>query len=135
VRVVLDANVLISATLSPNGKPAELLRAWQRGDFELIVSRALLQELATAFAYPKLRRRVRRERANALISLFEESATVALDPGSLPGIRARDPDDDYLLVLAEQEGAALVSGDEHLLKLAPAVPVYSPASFLELLQG
>ena len=38
MRAVLDANVLISAILSPRGSPAGLLRAWQAGEFEPVHS-------------------------------------------------------------------------------------------------
>lgn len=45
-RVVIDSNVLISARLSPRGAPGRLLAAWLAGRFELIVSPALLAEMA-----------------------------------------------------------------------------------------
>jgi predicted nucleic acid-binding protein len=38
VRAVLAANVIISAHLPPDGPPARLIREWQAGAFELIVS-------------------------------------------------------------------------------------------------
>jgi PIN domain len=56
VRAVLDANVLISAILSPRGTPARLLLAWQAGAFDLVVSPALLAILRHTLAYPKLER-------------------------------------------------------------------------------
>jgi predicted nucleic acid-binding protein len=48
VRAVLDPNVIISGLLSPAGNAAQLLAAWGRGEFELIVSNGLLEELARA---------------------------------------------------------------------------------------
>jgi len=50
VRAVLDVTVLISGILSPTGTPARLLLAWQAGEFELMVSPALLDELRRALA-------------------------------------------------------------------------------------
>jgi predicted nucleic acid-binding protein len=44
-----------------------------------------------------------------------------------------DPGDAYLVALAQAEGAALVSGDRHLLDLAGEQPIYSPRAFLEIL--
>ena len=58
MRAVLDANVLISAILSPRGTPARLVLAWQAGAFDLVVSPLLLAEVRHAMAYPKLVRRV-----------------------------------------------------------------------------
>jgi uncharacterized protein len=139
VRAVLDANVIISALLSRSGSPAVALRAWQDGQFELVASPLLLAELERAFAYPKLRRRISAEEAEAVIDWLRRAATVAPDPDGPPAILSPDPGDDYLLALAAAENALLVSGDEHLLSLAGSLagqlPINSPAAFLELLEG
>ena len=134
MRAVLDANVIISALLSRSGSPAVVLRAWQNGQFELIVSPLLLAELERALAYPKLRRRIPAEEADAVVGWLRRAATVTPDPQGPPPIRSRDPGDDYLLTLAASEHALLVSGDEHLLSLQGESPVHSPASFLSLLE-
>jgi putative PIN family toxin of toxin-antitoxin system len=134
LRVVLDANVIISALLSRSGSPAVVLRAWQAGRFELIVSELLLAELERAFAYPKLRRRISADEAEALTSWLRRFATVAPDPGAPPPLRSADPGDDYLLALASAEDALVVSGDDHLLSLRDRLPIYTPASFLSLLE-
>jgi len=139
VRAVLDADVMISALLSRSSSPAVVLRAWQDGQFELIVSPLFLAELERALAYPKLRRRISAVEAEALLDWLRRAATVAPDPDGPPPIRSRDPGDDYLLALAAAEDALLVSGDEHLLSLegslAGRLPIRSPAAFLELLEG
>ncbi len=135
MRAVLDVNVIISALLSRSGSPAVVLRAWQDGQFELIVSPLLLAELARALAYPKLRRRIPAEEADAVLDWLRRAAAIARDPQGPPPIRSRDPGDDYLLALAAVEDALLVSGDEHLLSLQGESPIHSPASFLALLEG
>ena len=131
MRAVLDANVLISALLSPRGVPARLLLAWQHGHFELIVSAKLLGELERALAYPKLRRRIPLDDATEFIASLTAHATMAVDPPLHPTLRSTDPGDDYLLALAATESATLVSGDAHLLALSADLPVSSPAPFLE----
>jgi putative PIN family toxin of toxin-antitoxin system len=130
VRAVLDANVLISAILSPRGSPARLLLAWQAGAFELVVSAALLAELARALAYPKLARLIPPAEAEGFAALLARLAVIASDPGTAPPIRSTDPGDDYLLALAMAERAVLVSGDGHLTVLADRLPVHTPADFL-----
>jgi putative PIN family toxin of toxin-antitoxin system len=134
VRAVLDSNVLIAALLSREGRPAQALRRWLAGEFELVVSPLLLAELERALAYPKLRTRISASEAAAFVSLLEETAVVVADPGSPPA-RSEDPDDDFVVALAESSGAFLVSGDRHLLALASALPVRTVAEFLELLDG
>ena len=110
-----------------------MLQAWQQGEFELVVSRALLAELEGAFTYPKLRKRIKAEEARSVIQWLAGSARVAEDPSEPPPARSPDSGDDYLIALAQEEGAALVSGDEHLLQLAGKIPVFSPTQFLDLL--
>ena len=135
MRAVLDANVLISALLSRKGASARLLMAWQEGRFELIVSPALLAELGRALSYPKLRRLITQEDAEAFVAWLSRSASLARDPDGPPPIRSIDPDDDYLLTLAADQHAALVSGDRHLLALAGQLPVQTPAEFLAVVEG
>lgn len=134
MRAVLDVNVLISATLSPTASPARLLVAWQTGAFELIVSPALLAELARALGYPKLRRLVSAEDADAFVAWLERSATMVPDPQAAPPVTSVDPGDDDLIALAADQRAMLVSGDAHLTTLAETFPVVTPARFLDMLE-
>jgi len=54
------------------------------------------------------------------------------DPAE-PAAQSVDPGDDYLLALAEQERAVLVSGDRHLLALADELPIQTARAFLDSL--
>lgn len=130
MRAVLDANVLISAVLSPRGSPAQLVLMWQDGAFDLVVSPLLLAEVRRALAYPKLERLVAPADADAFVDWLGRSAELAVDPGGPPPVRSDDPDDDYLITLAAAERALLISGDAHLTSLANRVPVRTPAEFL-----
>ncbi len=133
MRAVLDPNVILSGLLSPGGNAAQLLRAWEGGEFELIVSVALLEELGRALGYSKLRRRIPEEEAGRVLQWLSESATVAGDPTIEAPVRSADPGDDYLIALASSAQAILVSGDKHLLDLADQIPVLEPAGFIEQL--
>lgn len=135
MRAVLDPNVVISGAISPRGAPADVLRSLARGDFELIASERLLSELERALAYPKLRRRVSKSDAADLVRWIADTASVVVDPIAHPPMRSRDPDDDYLIVLASAHRAALVSGDKDLLALEGEIPVFPPRAFLDLLSG
>ena len=133
MRAVLDPNILISALLSPRGAPAEIVVRWLRGEFELVVSERLLDELGRALAYPKLRAHVTEDEASGFVSLLRRAAFFASDP---PGgaHRSMDPADDCLLALAEAERAVIVSGDRHLLELGD-LPIQSARAFLDRLPG
>lgn len=133
MRCVLDVNVLIAALLSRSGAPARLLRAWLDGAFEVVVSPQLMLQLERVLAYPKIRARVRASEARAFLVLVEDAASLVADPQGPPEARTSDPDDAYLVALAEQARAVIVSGDRHLLSLADRVPVQSPAEFLRFI--
>jgi uncharacterized protein len=135
VRAVLDVNVLVSAVLRADGPPGLVFRRWLLGQFELVVSDLLLRELERALAAPKLGDRIRPAERTDLLDRIRESGTLARDLQGKTAVRAPDPDDQYLLELADSKGAALVSGDRHLLMLAGRIPVYSPREFLDLLEA
>jgi putative PIN family toxin of toxin-antitoxin system len=135
VRAVLDPNVVISGAISPRGAPADVLRSLAGGDFELIASQGLLSELEQALAYPKLRPYISESDAAELVRWVTDSASVVVDPGADAPVRSRDPNDDYLIVLASAHRAALASGDKDLLALEGEIPVFSPRAFLDLLAG
>jgi putative PIN family toxin of toxin-antitoxin system len=133
VRAVLDVNVLISAVISPSGSPARLLRAWQAGDFELIVSPALLEELRRATGYPKVARFIPPDDAELFVAWLSRSATLARDPAGPPPVHSADPNDNYLIALAAEQSAVLVTGDAHLLTIAANFPIQKPSDFLAVL--
>ena len=134
MRVVLDANVLVSAVISQAGPPREIVMAWVDERFELVASPALLDELSDVLARPRLRRWVSLAVAAEFVDGLAQDAVLVADPPPQPGLTA-DPDDDYLIVLARAAGADyLVSGDRHLLDLEePDPPVLTPRQFHELL--
>lgn len=129
-RAVLDPGVLVSALITPTGRPAELLLSARAGGFDLVVSPLLLDELESVLQREKFRRYVDLDGVAAYLNLLRRDAQVADDPEIPPPIRCTDPDDDYLIALAHSQSAALVSGDSDLLELADRIPIFSPAEFL-----
>lgn len=134
MRVVLDANVLVSAVISTAGPPREIVGAWVDGRFELLASPALLEELRDVLDRPSFRRWVSAATAAEFIVGIGEDAVLVDDPPAQQGLTA-DPDDDYLITLARAAGADyLVSGDRHLLDVADRdPPVLTPRQFLDLI--
>jgi putative PIN family toxin of toxin-antitoxin system len=134
VRAVVDVNVLISGVLSAKGPSAEILRASRDGQFELVISELLLAELERTLAYPKLRKRIPPEKAAAFSNWVRDHGTLAEDRTSPPPIGSRDPGDDYLLALAIERRAYLVTGDQDLLVVSDHFPILTPRQFLHTLQ-
>jgi uncharacterized protein len=128
-RAVPDPGVLVSALITPAGIPGKLLLAARSGSFELITSPLLLKELESVLRREKFRRYVDLEGVAAYIDLLRREAELAPDPERPAPIRCEDPDDDYLIALAHDQNAALISGDRHLLDLGDKIPIFSPAEF------
>jgi len=135
-RAVLDPNVLISGLITPRGASAALIREFRSGAFEIVVSDHLLDELSRVLRRPKFRRYVTDEDVEAFLDMLRTEGTHAPDPPLAEVPTGPDPDDEYLIALARtQRVDALVSGDPHLLRLSPAIPVFGPRAFLDRLSG
>lgn len=136
LRAVIDPGVLVAALLSPSGAPADLVRRWLDGAFEMVVSPQLLAELGRVLARPKFRPYVTLEEAERYLGLLARGAVIAHDPVA-PQPITPDPGDDYLISLAVATGVhVLVSGDPHLTGLRDLdPPVLTPREFLGRLPG
>lgn len=129
-RAVLDPGVLVSALITPTGTAAKLLHAAREGHFDLLISGLLLKELEVVLRRDKFRRYLELDEVSTGIRLLLDEGQMVADPPGSPPVRCSDPEDDYLIVLAHRQGAALVSGDRCLLELAGSIPVFSPSEFL-----
>ncbi len=133
-RAVFDPNVLVSAVIAPAGTPAECLRAFAEGRYELLVSERLLAELASVLRRPRFRRYLSLHESAEYVEALRREGTFVEDPGDIEPVSS-DPGDDYLVALARSVRAhVLVSGDPHLTSLRlPDLRIVTPREFLERL--
>ncbi len=135
LRVVLDVNVLVSGLLDRPGSPAQILRAWYGGAFELVVSPLLLEELGDVLGRPRIERYALAPDAATVLARIQNTAVIVADPPRVERLVPRDPDDDYLVALARVGRAhVIVSGDRDLLEADTEPPAYSPREFLARLE-
>jgi len=138
IRVVLDANVVVSGVLSENGVPGRILKAWKAERFHLVTSAAILDELLRVLRYPKISRRHGWSQAEILEFVEDVARLAILVPGQHRlEVVAEDPTDDRYLECAIEGGAAyIVSGDRHLVGLGQykGVEILAPRGFLDLLR-
>lgn len=136
MRLILDANILLSALLSPLGPPAQLLDAWERKTFTLVASDTLIAELREVAGRPFFRARLRASTLELLAAGLRDFSLFCPD---LPaGPVAPDPRDSYLLVLAEASQADfLVTGDKQLLALKhqKSTRIVAPAAMIEAMKA
>ncbi len=137
MRIVVDTNVVVSGAISAKGAPAEILRRWRQGQFELLVSEPMLAEYERALSYGRVRARHQMSQAeiHALVTQFRRFA-ILVEPLARLQVVTDDPDDDKFLECAVTGGAAyIVSGDPHLLavKHYQGIQILSPAAFVAFL--
>ncbi len=56
MRVVPDTSVVVSATLIQGGNEDRILRFWQRGAFDVVLSPPILEEIGRALLYEKIQK-------------------------------------------------------------------------------
>ncbi len=138
IRAVLDANVFVSAVISPQGVPAEVLAAWRDERFHLVISKAILEEIGKVLRYPRIVKR-HHWREHQIKVFIEDLARLAiLAPGKLRlAAFAEDPSDTrYIECAIEGEAEYLVSGDQLLLRLGAyrEIRILTPRAFLDILK-
>jgi uncharacterized protein len=111
MRVVLDANILVSAEISLTGNPAAIVDAWLDGKFTLLTCEEQIAELRDTFNKPRIAALIKPHKAGRLINQIRK---LAEDVGELPSVeRSPDPKDDFLLAMCEAGHANyLVTGDK-----------------------
>jgi putative PIN family toxin of toxin-antitoxin system len=95
----------------PTGQPAGVIRMWLDGKFTLLTCAAHIDELRATRHKPRIAALIEPHKAGRLVNQVRK---VAEDIDPLPHVeRSTDPDDDYLLALAQAGNADyLVTGDK-----------------------
>ena len=138
MRVVLDANVLVSGFISAKGSPAKVLACWRDDKFDVVVSSPIIQELERVLHYPRLQNRYNlpEEKIQGFLHRLRRQA-IEVEPSEEIALIELDPTDDrYLECALAGEARFIVSGDQHLLELGEfrGIQILTPAGFLAFLQ-
>lgn len=139
MRVVLDANILISAIISRKGSPAQILVLWEQEMFDLIISPPVLAELERVIHYPRIRKRYNlpEEQVDQFIQLISTQA-ISVDPSIEITVIEKDLTDNRYLECAVAGGASyIITGDSHLLELKEykGIIILPPTGFLALVES
>ncbi len=137
LRVVFDANVLVSYLLTHRPPIATLIGVYVAGgDIVAVTAPELLEDLDRVLRYPKLQPYYTGEERKRFVALLMALSQVVELPEEIPRI-CRDPDDDAIIACAVAGGAdVIVSGDDDLLALERVgdVSIVSLSGVAELLE-
>lgn len=138
IRVVLDANVLISGLISHSGPPSKILDAWLKGDFELFTSPHILQELERVLNYPRISTRLSSEQILVFCDHFSHQTKVTSGKLKLDVLSLDPSDNIYLACAVEAKANYLVTGNlHHFVEVGQSyfdIKVLSPRDFLGVLK-
>jgi uncharacterized protein len=130
-RVVIDTNVLVSASLIPGSVPHRAIKRAAR-EGTILLSEDVLQEFDDVIRRTRLNRRVpEADRLRLLADIVAGAETVVV---TTLVTDCRDPDDNKFLELAlDGRATCVVSGDADLLALHPfrGIPILTPQAFLD----
>jgi putative PIN family toxin of toxin-antitoxin system len=138
MRVVLDANVFVSALISSQGAPARVVARWRDEAFDIVVSPAILSELETVLHYPRLQQRYNLpdQDIRRFIQLLRKFAVEVSPVEELDVVKQDAADNRYLECALAGGASVIVTGDRHLLDLGQyeTIHILSPAGFLAFLE-
>jgi len=137
MRVVLDANIYISSLISSQGNPASIINRWLSGEFDVLLSQPIVDEILRVTGYERLQNKYKKIRENRLefVELISEQG-VWIEPTDSLNVVSADKSDNRYIECAVAGGATyVVSGDEHLLDIGnhQGISIISPATFVTLL--
>ena len=138
MRIVLDTNVLISATLT-SGSPNQILKLAEKGLLEIATSAEILQELSEVIKRPKFDPYLLQAGLTSDLALKQLLFLLQIFPTTKQlTVVTADPADNKFLSCAVSAGASfVVTGDKHLLQLKKFedIQIMKPAQFLTKLSN
>jgi putative PIN family toxin of toxin-antitoxin system len=115
MRIVIDTNVLISATFW-TGKPKQLLNKVRRGQVTFITSETLLEELKEVLTREDKPFKLSEEKAERVVTTMRDLAEIVQTKSHLT-VCQDEMDNRVIECAIDGRAECIVSGDLHLLGL------------------
>jgi len=131
MRLVLDTNVVISAFITPGGKPSQIVKMVLGRKAELCYNSAILSEYESVMMRPKFSRIINSGNVRRFVNLIRN---IGISFDTIPStITLPDESDRIFFDTARDSGSILISGNK---KHFPKKPfIMSPADFFEWLKS
>lgn len=129
MKVIIDTNVLISGIFF-NGLPFEILRKWQQGKFDLIISPAIFEE------YNRDARRLNKRYPDIniypILRFIKNHSKSAHISKTVSNVCADLQDDKFFECAVNSDCTIIISGDKHLLDVSGVmnIDVFKPKEYI-----
>tara|TARA_Y100000310_G_scaffold297633_1_gene330799 strand:- start:173 stop:592 length:420 start_codon:yes stop_codon:yes gene_type:complete len=139
MRIVLDTNLHISGLIRKIGTPADILRLWRNGKFEIAISKEIAKEIFDVLNRPHIKDKYSLDNEDifSYMNLLKKQAFL-VNGGLKLDVVKDDPDDNMILECAvESKADFIVSGDKHLLNLREyeGISILNAGEFLKKING
>src|SRR6266498_4258095 len=136
MKVVLDANTLVSAYIIRKGTSGQIML--NRALYTGVATEEILQEVNHSLHYERIRTKYQwsEQRVGTFLATIRKDLQLLKAPPPVH-IVAKDPDDDKFFACAKQAKAEyIVSTDKHLREIGEwkGIRVVTPAQFLKILK-
>ena len=138
LRVVVDTNIFVSAQLSRNGTPAQVMKAWRENQFILLTSPAIIEEITETLSgfIHRPPYNVSQADVDDVVALLKVSAIEVPGNADVSDAGIADPDDLIFLACAmDGDANYIASGDKHLkgLMIYREIPIVTARELLDIL--
>lgn len=133
--VVLDTNDLVSGLMSPVNPPGRIIDCLRAGDISLAIDDRIITEYSAVLGRDYFRKYFSEAEKDLILDFIVHDSIRVLCTQAVQGLP--DPDDACFLEVALASKAPLVTGNEKHFPLHEryGVEVYTPAAFLQILNG
>lgn len=136
IKATLDANVLVSGFVAPQGVPGEILGHWGNITFELIISEHIIASAERAWQKPYFLARFTADEVAQSVARLRADGVIVAPATTVVGVAADEEDDLVLATAVAGEAAYVVTGDHGFLRvdIYRGISIISPREFLSLLE-
>jgi uncharacterized protein len=135
MKIVLDANIFISALIVENGTQYKIVHHKKR--YAVVISEEILQEVEEVLHYDRIQKKynVSNQEIRSYLHQLRRDCVIRVYPAVK--VVDEDPDDNKYIACAKQVKADyIVTGDRHLLDLKEyrGIRIVTPTEFLRILE-
>lgn len=131
-KIVIDTNIVISAAISKDGKPAKILELLFRNKLINYTSQDIIQEITEVIERPLLKKYINEDYKKFILNNFRKYSII-IKPVFDERVITTDPPDDKFINCALTAKADIITGDRHLLEIKTykEIKIINAKAFLE----